>query len=83
MSEKKTMRLTANQLAALLVLEGACGMLGVGASQLDGFLGLKDEAQILIGAIEFIGKRKQEMQVKWSQAVVIAQPSDMPRLVAP
>lgn len=78
--DKSSIRLTAQQMATMLVLDSAMAFLQIGANQLGGWLELKKEADILVGAIEFIGTRKMALQKEWANAVVIAGANDL-RLV--
>lgn len=81
MTEPIKMRLDANQLATMLILDGAISFLQIGANQLGGFLKLTAEADILMGAIEFIGTRKIALQKEWSGGIQVVQA--LPRLVNP
>lgn len=83
MTEAKRVRITPDQLATLLVLDAAMAALQTGANQLGGYLGLKDEAEILTGAIAFVGSRRDELQRQWSAAAQVAQPGDVAQLVTP
>lgn len=69
MTEPVKMTLTAHQLATVLVLDGAMAALQTGANQLGSFLKLQDEANILVGAINYIGTRKQDLQAQWERRV--------------
>lgn len=68
--------LNANQLATLLVFEGACAALQTGANQLGGFLKLEREALVLADAIQLIDKAKREFAAEWSRTIQIV--SGMP-----
>lgn len=83
MSDTTRLRLTANQLATMLVLDGAIAHLQTCANQLGGFLKLKDEAEILMGAVEYIGTRKMAMQKQWDGSIVVVQPGDVSRVALP
>lgn len=74
------LRVTPQQMATLLLLEGQSAQLQFAANQLGGALGLTAAADVLLSAKEHIDKSKVRMQHEWQNAIVIAQPSDVPKL---
>jgi hypothetical protein len=76
-------QVTAQQLATILVYEMQVRSLEAGANALMGMLGLKAEADVLISARDHLVKALNKMKTEWERKIVIAAPSDVPRLVAP
>lgn len=72
-------QLTAQQLATLLVLEGACAQLQTGANQLGAFLGLKREADVLVQAIQLIDREKQSLTKEWERTIQIVGAGALPK----
>lgn len=73
-----TKRVTAAQLATLLVLEGQMANLQTAANQLGAFLGLKREAEICGDAIAVLSRGMEGLKASWDKQVQLASPSDMP-----
>jgi hypothetical protein len=74
----QTIRLTPHQMATMLVIEGAMATLQMGSNQLGGFLGLKDEADLLMSACNHLGKGLEEMKREWEGKVVLVGAGAMP-----
>lgn len=70
--KQKSLQLDPMQLAAMLVFDGCMVALQTGANQLGGFLKLKREADILVGALDFLNKEKTKLMNEWSNKLVIA-----------
>ncbi len=68
----KKLTLTAPQLATMLILEAQMNQLQIGANQLGGFLKLTKEADILVNAIQFIGRQKEALMEEWDRKVQLA-----------
>ncbi len=78
-----TIQVTPEQMAVLLVFEGQVAQLQIAANQLGGWLGLKAAADVIVSAREHIEAAKVRMQAEWSRAIVVPQPAEVARIVAP
>ena len=69
---QKTIRLTPHQMATMLVIEAQIQALQMGSNQLGGFLGLKDEADLLMSAANHLAKGLEKFKRGWETGLVIA-----------
>lgn len=81
MTEPTTLKLTPKQLAAMLVVDACRAALQTGANQLGAFLGMKDEADILVKHVDGLKADFEALEQKRAAGIVVAQPADVKRLV--
>lgn len=78
----KELRLTPTQGIALTLLQAQIAQLQIAANQC-AFYGEREAADIVVSAREHLEKAVVRLQHKLSNAVQLATPADVPRLVAP
>jgi len=69
---QQEIRLTPEQMAAMLVIEGLLQAIQVGVNQLGGFIKYTPAAEILANAGAVLGRDYMAMRKQWERSVVVA-----------
>lgn len=75
--------LTPEQAIAVFLLDAQCAQLQIAANQTGAALRVTEVGDALLLAKQSLADTRERLVRDWGRTVVVAQPSDVPRMVAP